>query len=380
MKARKGNKVQKLISILAYGEQGTWKSSLGMEAGALKRVDGKPMRVLVFDAEFGGVDTALEEKASEYGFDEENFYIVYTESYSDIMNYLDKVKNNEDFYELDEDGNETDEVVLDADGKPFRADFIVLDGSTVVYNASSIAKVKFSEKRAKVKAKNSGLNAEETAVKVQGADLEFKDYKKLNTEMSQELILKLISTGVHHYITAREVDEKRTETYFENGEKKTTSVPTGKKIPEGFKNMGYNVGTVIRLYIDEEFGGVKGEIVNKDRTRVHKQGEIIEEPSLLDYQVVIDGNKGKNKVNLTPTFSDSIDKEYEKELEENNMKEKELKSPEEFHEKIKEILKTLSAEKKKSLATKLKEKNLPKSYSSITDIEQLKLYLNILNE
>ena len=67
MKARKGNKVQKLISILAYGEQGTWKSSLGMEAGALKRVDGKPMRVLVFDAEFGGVDTALEEKASEYG-------------------------------------------------------------------------------------------------------------------------------------------------------------------------------------------------------------------------------------------------------------------------------------------------------------------------
>lgn len=380
MKARKGSKVQKLISMLVYGEQGTWKSSIGMEAGALKRNDGKPMRVLVFDAEFGGIDTALEEKAQEYGFDLENFYILYTESYSDIMKYLDKVKNNEDFYELDENGEETDEVVLDADGQPFRADFIVIDGSTVVYNASSIAKVKFSEKRAKVKAKNSGLNAEETAVKVQGADLEFKDYKKLNTEMSQELILKLISTGVHHYISARETDEKRTEIYFENGEKKTTSVPTGKKIPEGFKNMGYNVGTVMRLYIDEELGGVKGEIINKDRTKVHSQGEIIDNPSLLDYQIVIDGNKGKKKVDISPTFGDSIDKEYNKELEENNMKEKELSTPEEYHEKIKNILKDLDLNKKRTLPNLLKEKNLPKSYTSLTDIDKLKLYVEIISK
>lgn len=381
-KARKGSSIQKTISILAYGEKGTWKSSLGCEALALKRHDGKPMRVLIIDSEFGGVDSALEMKAEKYGFNPDNAWVVYTESYSEILALLDKVKNKECFYMYDEEGNETEEVVLDADGEEFHPDFIVLDGTTVVYNASSIAKVKFSERRAKVKAKLSDKSAEETLVAVQGADLEFKDYKKLNVEMSQELILKLISTGVHHYITARETDEKQKTTVLDpiTGKNKTENVPTGKKIPEGFKDMEYNVGTVIRLFVNE-FGQVNAEVINKDRTGVHEPNSIIEEPTLLAYQSVIDGNKGKVRVDVNPTFKESIDKEFEKELEANNVAIQNTKNemtPTDYHNEIKAVLGSMVASKKKMVGAKLKEKGYTPKYSEMTDVEQLKEYLEIL--
>lgn len=382
-KARKGSSIQKTISILTYGEKGTWKSSLGCEALALKRHDGKPMRVLIIDSEFGGVDSALEAKADKYGFNPDNAWVVYTESYSEILSLLDKVKNKECFYTYDDEGNETDEVVLDADGEEFHPDFIVLDGTTVIYNASSIAKVKFSERRAKVKAKLADKNAEETLVAVQGADLEFKDYKKLNVEMSQELILKLISTGVHHYITARETDEKHKVTVVDaiTGKNKTENVPTGRKIPEGFKDMEYNVGTVMRLFVNE-FGQVNAEVVNKDRTGTFEPNSIIEEPSLLAFQSVIDGNKGKTKVEVNPTFKEAIDKEFEKELADNNITtegvSEEGMSPSDYHNEIKTILSTMQASKKKLVGAKLKEKGYSTKYSELTDLEQLKEYLSIL--
>lgn len=381
-KGRKGNSVQKTISILTYGDKGTWKSSIGTEAIALKRSNGEPMRVLIIDAEFGGVDAALERTAEKYGVNPENAYIVYTESYSEILELLDKVKKNESFYEYDDEGQETEEVILDSEGNEFHPDFIVIDGTTVVYNASSIAKVKFSEKRAKVKSKLADKTAEETLVAVQGADLEFKDYKKLNTEMSQELILKIISTGKHHYITARETDEKAKQLVTDpiTGKQKTENVPTGNKIPEGFKAMEYNVGTVIRLFVDE-FGQVKGQVVNKDRNGIYEPNSIIEEPSLIPYQAVIDGNRGKAKIMVEPTFKESIDKEYEKELEENNISKEEGTNEltvEGYHTEIKNILSTMQATKKRTIAPKLKEKGYGTKYTELTNINDLKEYLAIL--
>ena len=45
--------------------------------------------------------------------------------------------------------NETDEVYLDADGKPFRPDMIVVDGATLLYVAKQQSIVEFSKKRLK---------------------------------------------------------------------------------------------------------------------------------------------------------------------------------------------------------------------------------------
>ena len=380
-KSRKGNQVQKVLSILAYGEQGTWKSSVGVEALALKNPDGSPMKVLVIDAEFGGVDTALEEKSKKYGFNPENAYIVYTESYTEVMDLLDKVKKNEPFYYYDEEGNEIiedGEEVKDADGNVFHPDFILLDGTTVIYNASSIALTKFSEKRAKVKAKAQKKTAEETLVAVQGAGLELKDFNKLNKERSQELILKLIATGKHHYVTAREVDEKVS---VKTDDGKFQSIPTGKKIPDGFKGMGYNVGTVLRLFIND-MGGVSAYVENKDRTGTFEQNTVIDEPSLLMWQSVIDGNKGKEKVEMNPSsFRESIEKEYNKELEESNLSnENDEMSLEDYYSLIKDSLASMPKDKKQTIANKIKTSGLPMKYETLTDIDKLKKYVEIVSE
>ena len=381
MFSRKGTKIQKTLSILAFGEQGCRKSSFSAEAIALTRPDGKPMRVLVIDSEFGGIDEALEMKAEQYGVDLDNTYVVYTESYTEIMDILEKVKNKETLYYYDEDGTESDEEVLDADGKPFMPDFIILDGSTVVYNASAIALTKFSEKRAKVKAKAKGLTAEETVVSVQGAGLELKDYNKLNKERSQELILKLISTGCHHIITARETDEKQS---VKTDDGRVQSVPTGRKIPDGFKGMQYNVGTVLRLYTDE-MGEVKGFIENKDRTRTFSPGAIIEEPTLLAWQCVVDKNADRKKVTLNPTFSSSIDKEFEREVQESKMDTQVIEdnaplTVEQYHNLIKEAIEALAPQNKKAVANKIKEAGLIIKYSEIKDLEQLKTFYAIVTK
>lgn len=379
--SRKGTKIQKTLSLLVFGEQGCRKSSFSADAIALTRPDGKPMRVLVIDSEFGGIDEALEMKAEMYGVDLDNTYVIYTESYTEIMDILDKVKNKETLYYYDEDGNESDDEVLDADGNPFVPDFIILDGSTVVYNASAIALTKFSEKRAKVKAKAKGLTAEETVVSVQGAGLELKDYNKLNKERSQELILKLISTGCHHVVTARETDEKQS---VKTDDGKIQSIPTGRKIPDGFKGMQYNVGTVVRLFTDE-MGEVKGFIDNKDRTRTFAPNTNIEEPTLLAWQSVIDKNADRKKVSLNPTFAEAIDKEFEREVKESKMDSQSVSDDapltvEQYHGLIKEAIESLAPQNKKTVAGKIKDAGLSIKYLEITDLNDLKKFYDIVTK
>lgn len=381
--SRKGNNIQKTLSLLLYGEQGTRKSTMCAEAIALKKEDGSPMKVLFIDAEFGGLTDALEAVADKHGVNLDNSYVVYTESLTEIMDLLDKVRNKEDLYYYDEDGTETDEVVLDADGKPFRPDVICLDGTTIIYNAASIALTRFSEKRAKVRAKAKGLTAEESYVSITSAALELKEWSKLNKEYSQNLILKLIATGCHHIVTAREVDEKQ---QVKTSDGQITSIPTGKKVPDGFKGMQYNVGTVVRLFVDE-MGDVKGMIDNKDRTRTFAPNTEIDEPSLLMWQSVIDKNAGRKKVDITPTFSNSIEKEYERELGECGISletdkesvEKEL-TPAEYHLAIKSQLESLKPDVKKAAGAKIKAAGLTLKYTEITDVAKLKQFMEIISQ
>ena len=378
---RKGTKISKTLSMLVFGEQGCRKSSFSAEAIALTRPDGQPMRVLVIDSEFGGIDEALEMKAEQYGVDLDNTYVIYTESYTEILEILDKVKNKETLYYYNEDGSESDEEVLDADGNPFMPDFIILDGSTVVYNASSIALARLSERRNKVKAKAKGLTAEETFVAVANSNLELRDYAKLNKEYSQNLILKLISTGCHHIITARETDEKQS---VKTDDDKIQSIPTGRKIPDGFKGMQYNVGTVIRLYTNE-LGEVEGFIDNKDRTRTFAPSTVIEEPTLLAWQTVIDKNADRKKVSFNPRFENAVEKEFEREMKECDLisSDKTNEAPltvEQYHGLIKEAIDSLAPQNKKAVANKIKEAGLTIKYTDINDLEQLKTFYEIVTK
>ena len=207
-KARKASVTESKLGMILYGKPFTGKSTMAMQLAYFKRPDGKPFRLLYLDPESGSIDDYLGDLSAN-GVNLENIYIVYTQSLGEVRQYIAKVKNNEDFYELDDDGNETDEVVVDADGEPFRADAIVVDGTTILNLTTKQGLVEFSKKRNKVKADKDGLVGDARLVKIEGAGMELKDYQTVNFK-GQDLILDLMSSGVHYIVTAREADEKET--------------------------------------------------------------------------------------------------------------------------------------------------------------------------
>lgn len=382
---RGGSKVRTNLAFLLYGEQGTWKSSLCLEYLKFKKEDEKPFRVLYIDPEQGSIDSYLENYENE-GYDLRNIYIIYTQSISEVKDFIRRVKDNEDFYEFDEDGNESETVYLDADGLPFRPDAIVVDGITLLYVAKQQSMLNFSKKRATVRAKKNELIGMEKEVAIDGAGIEIKDYQTLKFE-GQDLILDLLACGKHFAVTCREEDEKES---YRDKDGSIKAMATGRKQPSGFKDVRYNVKTVLRTFKDDD-GIIKAIVENKDRTLVHEQDEILVEPTLLDWQAVIDKNKGKKDFTIANNLNKSVDKEM-KAIEKQNAKfdeewdnsksnnsEIELKIAEDYHDAIKSIITKLSAKDKSLKQAKIAEAGLPKAYQKLKDIEQLKTYLNIVS-
>ena len=311
--ARKGGKVQSKIQMLLYGKQGCGKSTLASQFLYLKRPDGKPFRVLYLDNESGSIDDMLEDLEND-GVNLDNLYIVYTQSLKEVNEYIKRATNKEPFYEIDENGEEDfDKIILDADGEQFIPDAIVVDGTSVLNLAVKQGLIEFSKKRANVKAEKANLLGEERFVKVEGAGLELKDYNAINFK-GQDLVLTLTGSGLHYIITARETDEKIS---VQDSDGKITTITTGKKVPEGFKDMGYNVKTEIRLFRDDNDPEIVKAHIIKDRTKTYNNGEVIEDPSLLVFQSVIDKTKNNKDVIIQNRLHDAIKqelKETEKEV------------------------------------------------------------------
>ncbi len=379
-RARKASVTQSRLAMILYGEQFTGKSTMAMQLAYFKRPDGKPFRVLYLDPETGSIDDYLPELESN-GINLDNIYIVYTQSLAEVRQYIAKVKNNEDFYELDDDGTETGNVLLDADGQPFRADAIVIDGTTILNLTTKQALIELSKKRNAVKAKRDGLVGDERLVKIEGAGMELKDWGTVNYR-GQDLILDLMASGVHFVATARETDEKQ---QVKQPDGTVTSVSTGRKKPDGFKDLGYNAKTVIRMFRDDA-GNVCAH-VEKDRTHVHDDNVILEDPSLLDWQSVIDKTADKKSFVVKNDLSKAVEVEHE------ILKKETLNSYDEIEEEntpsatpidtiksqIAEIQKSLTPPQKTEAKKKLAEAGLPTAIKSVTDEEILSKALEILS-
>ena len=286
-RARTGSAIKKKLGMVAYGDPFTGKSTFASQFLFMHNEDGSPMKVLYIDCESGSIDYYIDDIEARGGNTEE-LYIVYTQSLGEVLSYIDKVKNNEDFYLIDDDGEESDEILLDKQGNPWRPDAMVIDGITVLSSTVKQGLVEFSKKRAKVKADDAGLIGDAKLVKVEGAGMELKDYNAVKFKQSN-LILSLISSGIHWMCTAREASEK---VYEKDADGKQISVETGKKVPEGFgKDCVFNAHTAIRFTRDE-YGDVIA-ICDKDRTGVCTAGEVILNPQLSAWQGVIDNSAGK---------------------------------------------------------------------------------------
>ena len=379
MKTRAANKIQTKLVTLLYGATFSGKTTLGLQLADFKRNDGKPFRVAVVDAEGGGVDDAVDE-LEDRGIDTRNIHIFYTQSFQELTTILDKIKNHDTFYEFDEDGNETDELIVDADGEEFFPDAILIDGTTIFRLTSEQGLLELSKKRNTIKADKDGLVGAERFVKIQGADLEFKDYKKLNYS-GQNLVLDLMAIGINVVLTAREKDET-VQKMDKNGQQ--VSVSTGRKVHDSFKGLDYNVKTILHMYQDSETGQICAEVV-KDRTRVHKAGDILEDPTLLDWQTVIDKNVDKKEFVLKNDLDKAVETEqemYEKEAMELHKSLKgdtnaatESSSDDTDIEAIKkEIIakrNALPPTEKKAMKEKLEAAGLPTAYKNVSDVEIL---------
>lgn len=378
--ARSGSTIKPKLNMLFYGEPGVGKSTMALQLAHFKREDGTPFRLLVLDAESGGCEECLAE-LEDNGVDLRNIYIVYSQSQKEIKEYIAKVRDHEPFYELDEDGNETDETVKDAYGEDFYPDALVLDGTSVLKLVSSQSLLDLSRKRNKIKAEKSGATAEEKFVAVSNANLELKDYSQLNYS-GQDLVLSLMACGAHVILTAREKDETIS---IKGDDGKTTSVATGKKVYDSFKGMDYNTKTLVRLYRDD-LGQVCAEVV-KDRTRVYSAGEIVENPSLLAWESVIQKGKGKADFTLRNDLDKAIDTDqaiFEKQMmgssADSEDKPTVVASADSLRAAIKSTVAKLDNDGKQAMKKKLTDANLPTNFAKVTDANVLQQILNIVSE
>ena len=365
--ARIGSVVKPKLNMLFYGDPGVGKSTMAMQVAHFKREDGTPFRVLVLDAESGGCEECLAE-LEDNGVDLRNIYMVYSQSQKEIKEYIAKVRDHEVFYELDENGDETDEIVKDAYGEEFHPDALILDGTSVLKLVSSQSLLDLSRKRNKIKAEKSGATAEEKFVAVSNANLELKDYSQLNYS-GQDLVLSLMACGAHVILTAREKDETIS---VKGDDGKTTSVSTGKRVYDSFKGMDYNTKTLVRLYRDT-FGQVCAEVL-KDRTRVYSAGEVIDNPTLLVWESVIQNGKDRKDFTLRNDLDKAIDTDqaiFEKPVAADSVND--MKAA------IKTAVAKLSAAGKQEMKKTLTEANLPVNFASVTDANVLKQILDIVS-
>ena len=351
-----------------------------MQLAKLKDENGKPMRLLVLDSEAGGCEFAIEELEEE-GINLDNIYVVHSQSLEEITHYIKLVTEGKDIFELDEDGNETDQIVLDADGKPFRAGALLVDGTSILKMACQQSLLNLSRKRAKVRATKNGITGEEKAVAIDGAGLEYKDYNILNFS-GQELILNLSAYGIHWVATARE--KKETKSVHVNGS--IQSVETGRLIADGFKGAEYNSDTLVRLYRDEDDPDTVKAYVIKDRSKTWAVGQIIENPSLLDFQRMIDQRNGKDVV-----VKNSMDRAVEIEMQmyqkQAGIIEEETQAEEQTSDdsasinslraQVKSNHSKMNPAQRKSFSDKLKTEEIPTALSKINDVSILTRMLSI---
>lgn len=379
-RARSGGAVKSKLNILAYGPAGAGKSTILLQMAYFKRDDGSPFRIMLIDCESGGADDCLEE-LEENGIDTRNIYVVYTQSIKEVKDYINKVRDHEPLYELDDEGNETDDIVKDAFGEQFMADAIILDGTSVLKLTNTQSLLDLSRKRNKIKAEKAQATAEEKFVATANANLELKDYSQLNYS-GQDLVLTLMACGVHVGITAREKDETVS---VKTSDGKVTSVATGKKTFDSYKGMDYNVKTILRMFRDED-----GQVccaVEKDRMKCHPAGTILEDPSLLDWASVISKNKDRKDFTVKNDLDAAIEtdqKIFEKQMLGNDApiedKDEDSDDVHDLQAKIKSIISSLPVPEKQAKRTALKEAGLPDKFNNVTDVNVLNKILEVVSK
>lgn len=382
MKIRQGGLIKPKLNILFYGATGCGKSTQGLEIAKFKREDGTPFRVFVFDIESGGADECVEELIAQ-GVDIRNVFVAYTQSLSEVELYVNKIAKGETLYYLDDDGEETEDEILDAYGEKFVPDAVVVDGTSVLKLTNTQSLLQLSQKRNKIKAKNNGATAEEIYVATHNAGLEYKDHAQLNYA-GQRLVLSLMALPVHVILTAREKDET-VSSKDDNGQ--FTSTPTGRKLPDSFKGIDYNIKTLIRMFRNDD-----DEVcysVEKDRTKTFNVGDVVVNPSLTAFEATLSKGVGRKAYAIKNDLDDAIQKDrqiFEKDVlgdlaENDTVVDTSTENAEDLVDSIVDIMRGLpqaDRDKKKAALASASLPTAPSAIKKITDTSTLNKILEIV--
>lgn len=385
-RARIASNAKKGLKYFIYGKQGTRKSNCAADFAKMKTEEGKPLRVLYIDCETGSIDGYGLDRLESEGVDIRNIYIVYTSNISEVKEYCDKAIRNEPFYILDEEGMETDAIVVDADGNQFVPDAIVIDGITVIADNVSDAAINLSEKRASIRADSQGKTSDEREVMVGTAGLEFKDHNKIKST-GKSLVRNLITnTDKYVAITGRAKDKKE---MVKNAKGEMVLTYMGYEVPESWDFIQYEVFTVIHNLVNAD-GDVYAIIEQKDRTGKFKPNEIVENPSVSLWQDVIDSNKNRG-INVSmsqESYADSIKKNedsYKEIVGYTDVQSKSLTNDNEqtvetLITSIERLKESMLPAKRKTIKPLLEKEGLPTKFTSELPIETLKRIHEIMSQ
>lgn len=382
MKIRKASETRAKLRMLVYGPQFSGKSTYAGFIAGLKRSDGTDFRVFYVDTETGSIDNYVKNLAAD-GINPENVMIASTQSLAEVQDVIRTITNNDDFE--DDDGN----VILDGYGLPFRADALVIDSASVLKMTAQQGLISFSQRRARFRAKLSGATGEEKFVKVEGAGMEQKDWGTLNFK-GQSLILDLNASGVNYIVICREKDEK--ENKIVDG--KSVSIATGRKLPDGFTGQEYNVDTVIRMYRNNDEYKTVHAFFEKDRTGVHEAGDDVEDPTIFEYQDLLNATAKNKNVVIKNGLNDAVKTEVKLNARDLGLDEEDIsdETPTEtssesgeltindIKAKLNDLIASASPVKKSAAQKAVKAAGLSTAFRSMTDIEELKKVAAIMEK
>lgn len=405
-RGRKGGQAKNSIKMAVYGKYGTRKSNFLVDFAKMKNEDGRPLRVLYIDPENGSIDGYAIDRLIEEGVDVDNIFILYTSSYKEIEQYCDRAIKNGKFYEIeevyDEELDETewieqfgdeDKLIRDADGNPFVADAIVIDGITVVADNINEAAINLSEVRAEIRADAKGKTSKEKEVMVGTAGLEFKDYTKIKSK-GRRLIHRLIKSSDKHVgISLRSKDQKVMK---KDNKGNMVLTATGKEVVESWDFILFDVYTVIHTFTDID-GENYAIVENKDRTGMFEPFTRLdaEEMSVSKWQPIIDKNKNRKRSVANKSVSyENIVKQSEtayKEMVGEQPQSKSESNPdvkkEDNPEKLKKIVQEcigarneLPPKRKGELKSVLKKEGLPINWDENCSIQEMEKVLEILKK
>lgn len=303
MGRRKMGKTAVSIKALIMGKQGTHKSNTAIQIATLKKADGTPMKVLAVDLEYRSYEGFNEAWIENKGVNFDNICEIRTRDLDMLHVILDKFVKGQPVPVIDEN----DKIIhgqfeLDAEGKPFIADAIILDSISVINDLLVEGRNEIVKKRTNIKIVKEGLFGDEKDLALENSNLQFLDYAKLKTKALKMVRDLQAVTGKHVFFVSRAKDAK--ESKLVNG--KMEQIDLGYEIMDStsFKFLPYEVSLIIHT---QNKNGITTFTLDKDSTGVKEQGSVFTEFNLKDYESYIN-NSDRTQLIKMKTYEENLEK------------------------------------------------------------------------